>query len=240
MRREIIKSDVFRSGTLNQAMLFTSADSSSSLPSYLQEFSQQLETLLKDHLTQTIWRLVFDATYRTESAEEPISDQDNEPLARQIILNLYKPGEGITPHVDLPHRYADGILGVSLGWGEGVVMDFEMIAGDERENDHSTGVHTNVEFAEEKKVKHSIWLPNGSIYILTGESRWNYTHGIIGRTYDDLLVPNPRAQSINRMETPSTQWERIERDIRISVTFRWLRAGRNVLSVMAGEEEGGR
>jgi hypothetical protein len=43
--------------------------------------------------------------------------QEGVPRARQAIVNLYHPGEGITPHVDLLNRFGDGIVGVSLGSG---------------------------------------------------------------------------------------------------------------------------
>ncbi|KXZ48036.1 hypothetical protein GPECTOR_31g400 [Gonium pectorale] len=43
------------------------------------------------------------------------------PAFDQAILNLYRPGEGITPHVDLA-RFQDGIVGASLGGP--VVMHF--------------------------------------------------------------------------------------------------------------------
>ncbi|GIL48411.1 hypothetical protein Vafri_4560 [Volvox africanus] len=44
-----------------------------------------------------------------------------EPSFDQAIVNLYRPGEGIAPHVDLA-RFQDGIVGVSIGGP--VVMHF--------------------------------------------------------------------------------------------------------------------
>ncbi|EEB99439.1 hypothetical protein MPER_00888, partial [Moniliophthora perniciosa FA553] len=42
--------------------------------------------------------------------------------ARQAIINLYHPGEGITPHVDLLRRFAHPSIGVSFS--SGCVMQF--------------------------------------------------------------------------------------------------------------------
>lgn len=52
--------------------------------------------------------------------------------ARQVILNQYLPGEGISPHVDLLGRYRDGISGISLG--SGCVMRFKNVGPPSSEN----------------------------------------------------------------------------------------------------------
>lgn len=112
-------------------------------------------------------------------------------LARQVILNLYPPGQGITPHIDLPNRYADGIIGVSLLGG--CVMTFQR--GDER---------------------HDIYLPERTVYVMTGEARWEWSHGIEARKED--LVNTGRG-----IETKV-------RGTRVSMTFRWMSKGADVLA----------
>lgn len=114
-----------------------------------------------------------------------------QPLARQVILNLYPPGQGISSHIDLPNRYADGIIGVSLLGG--CVMAFRR--GDER---------------------YGICLPERTVYVMTGEARWEWSHGIEGRMED--VVEGQRG-----VETKL-------RGTRVSMTFRWMRDGADVLS----------
>jgi hypothetical protein len=103
--------------------------------------------------------------------------------ARQAIINMYCPGQGISPHVDLVGRYGDGIFGVSMG--SGCAMAFKHVANEE-------GVNAPDE--------HEVYLPRRSIVALTGEARYDWTHGIPSREVDG---DQPRQK-------------------RISVTFRWL------------------
>lgn len=115
--------------------------------------------------------------------------------ARQVIINAYLPGEGITPHVDLLDRYDDGIVGVSLGSGS--VMQFKKVSHNHNEESHK-GV--------------GVYLPPGSAYIMSGEARYDWTHGIEGKVEDCVIDENDVAVMLSRT-------------FRISVTFRWLLPG---------------
>jgi alkylated DNA repair dioxygenase AlkB len=115
-------------------------------------------------------------------------------LARQVIINLYPPGEGISAHIDLPHRYSDGIIGVSLCGGCVMVMRHEV-----------TG------------QKHHVYLPPNTVYCFTGEARWAWTHGIESRKADVVQDSSGRGVTIMR-------------DLRVSVTFRWMAVGADELS----------
>lgn len=155
-------------------MLFSSPNSIS-LPSHLIQLLDELQSMLKKELPPEIYDLVF-----------------RQPLARQVILNLYHPGQGITPHVDLPNRYADGILGVSLIGGTSMVFS------------HSRG------------ERHEVYLPPRSVYVMTGEARWEWSHGIEERMVD--VVEGKDGE------------QTVMRDLRVSVTYRWLQRGGEVLS----------
>jgi alkylated DNA repair dioxygenase AlkB len=109
---------------------------------------------------------------------------------RQAIVNRYAPGEGISPHVDLLGRYGDGIVGVSLG--SGCVMVFERTDGSEERQD--------------------VYLPPRSVIVLTGEARFDWSHGIEKRTEDTVCREDG-------------ELEVLERETRVSVTFRWLLPG---------------
>lgn len=133
------------------------------------------------------------------------------PRARQAIVNLYHPGEGITPHVDLLNRFDDGIIGVSLR--SGCVMTFERVAEiltcqQERYNGDVVG----------SQSRWDLYLPERSILILSKDARYGWTHGIPGRTHD--LV-----ESEDKEQEPHL----IRRGTRLSVTFRWLLPGADIV-----------
>jgi alkylated DNA repair dioxygenase AlkB len=159
----------------DQVMLFTRPPPHpSSLPPYLLEIQNTVRTLLEPLLPQDDFKMALD-----------------QRLARQIILNLYPPGEGISPHIDLPNRYADGIIGVSLTGG--TTMSFQN--GDKR---------------------YDAYMPERTVYVMTGEGRWKWSHGIEGRISDVV-------------ETKDGVETRL-RSTRVSVTFRWMKEGAEVLN----------
>jgi alkylated DNA repair dioxygenase AlkB len=114
-----------------------------------------------------------------------------QPLSRQAILNLYEPGQGISPHIDLPHRYADGIVGASLAGGCVLVL-------------------------ERAGERHDVYLPPRSVYVFSGEVRWEWTHGIPGREYDVVLEDCGEEMTLPR-------------DVRVSATLRWMKEGADLL-----------
>lgn len=165
----------------NQAMLFarslpsTSDDVSSradnhstslGLPIWSVELISQLKHLLlslsDDSLPGSVKNLLFPS---------------NELLSRQLILNLYTPAEGLAPHIDLVHRFADGIILCSFGpQGTGTVMDFT----------HET-----------KASQHAV-LPSGSVMVLSGEARYEWKHGITARSFDRVREADGRG--VERVE----------------------------------------
>jgi len=159
----IEQANYFANGT-NQVMLFgrskiTAAGLfSSGLPSFIDDLLLQLENICRAFVSPEVHTKLFS------------SGTTNPPRSRQVILNRYHPGEGITPHVDLLQRYDDGIIGVSLG--SGCAMDFKQVESSD---------------AQET----SLWLPENSIIILEGDARYNWTHGIRalhGDVVEDELI----------------------------------------------------
>lgn len=144
-----------------QVMLFDSP-TRSSLPSYLQPLLMLLANLLSP-LPEPLKYLIFSQT-----------------RPRQAILNLYFPGQGITPHIDLPTRYEDGIVGISLG--SSTVMDFSPV---------------NAKSGEGKLV-HSLRLRPGDVYVLSGAARWEWAHGIAYREEDWVEDEGGEAMQIRR------------------------------------------
>lgn len=107
----------------------------------------------------------------------------------QLTINKYEVGQGIPPHVDTHSAFTDEIISLSLL--SDVVMEFKS--------------------ASDKRCR-TVALKRRSLLIMTGESRYNWTHGITPRRYDIVPVGNE-----------STRLTCQERQTRISFTFRTLR-----------------
>lgn len=94
----------------------------------------------------------------------------------QCIINKYEPGEGISKHIDL---VGYGNVIACFSFGSGAVMDFEK----------------NGDCIQ-------LYVEHGSLYIMSGQSRLDYTH------------------EMKRRKTDSVDGKRIKRNVRYSVTFR--------------------
>lgn len=209
---DIAEADIFLGGTRDQVMLFEAPPpndtSHSSLPGYIHRLLSTLSCLLsRDTPTLTLaphlHRLLF-----------------SQPLARQAIINLYPAGTGIAPHIDLVGRYADGVVGCSVIGG--CVMTFSRAVASQGQG-QSQGQREN---------RHDVYLPPRSVYILSGPARWDWTHGIEARSEDVVeRKSQPKSQPGYRCELEKEmETETILRDLRLSITFRWLKPGANVLS----------
>ncbi|XP_004537485.1 alkylated DNA repair protein alkB homolog 8 [Ceratitis capitata] len=104
----------------------------------------------------------------------------------QMTVNIYEPGQGIPPHVDTHSAFLEPILSLSL-CGE-VVMDFR----------HGT-------------ERQPLILLRRSMLVMSGASRYDWTHGITPRTLD--VVPTQTGLTVR------------PRQKRVSLTFRRLRRG---------------
>jgi alkylated DNA repair dioxygenase AlkB len=97
-------------------------------------------------------------------------------LAEQVIVNEYQAGQGIGAHIDCEPCFGEVIVSITLG--SGCVMDFR---------------HT-------KDKRHvPLWLAPGSLVLMTGESRYDWTHGIAARlddVVDGRAIPRGRRVSV--------------------------------------------
>ena len=88
-----------------------------------------------------------------------------------------------------------------------------------------SGYHQNREHEEGGEVE-DIYLPVGSVYVMSGDARYGWTHGIDRRKVDRV------------QENPGDQVGRIiERSVRISITFRWLLPGADVVGGKSNENQ---
>lgn len=89
-------------------------------------------------------------------------DKHMPEVADQVIVNEYRPGQGIASHIDCEPCFKDTIVSLSLG--SGCVMNF-----------------TN-KFDKTKKIP--VWLEPRSLVVLNGEARHEWLHGIPARKSD--------------------------------------------------------
>ncbi|TFK69431.1 hypothetical protein BDN72DRAFT_796560 [Pluteus cervinus] len=198
----------------NQVMLFgrppviaddlssTPVDANVGLPSKLVDLLDFLSAFLQPSLPKETYELLF--------PKEPT-------CSRQAIINLYHPGEGISPHVDLLKRYGDGIIGVSFG--SSCVMQFAKVdssGGDDKSDREQWG----------------LYLPGRSVIVLSEEARYQWTHGIERKTLDYVVSGDPQAtvdqgEGGDGFAVANGQWK--ERGVRVSITFRWMLPGADVV-----------
>ncbi|KAJ8087160.1 hypothetical protein PM082_005988 [Marasmius tenuissimus] len=194
----------FTAPDVNQVMLFGRAPSSPSssapektkqvgIPPPLHSLLSTLSELLHPCLPPNVHSLLF----------PPVPTR-----ARQAIINLYNPGEGITSHVDLLRRFGDGIVGVSLS--SGCVMQFAR-----QRSEETVDGGTDERQSYETPSGYDLYLPERSILVMTEDARYKWTHGIPRRTRDYV--------------ESDTGGGWIDRKLRLSITFRWLLPGAEIV-----------
>ncbi|XP_048651738.1 alkylated DNA repair protein alkB homolog 8 isoform X1 [Marmota marmota marmota] len=115
----------------------------------------------------------------------------------QLTVNQYEPGHGIPPHIDTHSAFEDEIVSLSLG--SEIVMDFK----------HPDGVTVQV------------MLPRRSLLVMTGESRYLWTHGITPRKFDTVQASEHYKSGIITSDIGDLTLSK--RGIRTSFTFRKVR-----------------
>jgi len=202
------------SHTINSDAIHSSLNSTAGLPNILLGLLETISTLLQPLLSPETYALLFPA---------------NPTRARQVIINLYQPGEGITSHIDLLGRYGDGIIGVSFS--SSCVMRFDR-AEPETLSDEDIGG------SKDQRTRWDLFLPERSILVLSQEARYDWTHGI-DKKKRDFVINNTHQESTSTSDTNSSSrsstsmrdsdgtW--INRGTRLSITFRWLLPGADVV-----------
>ncbi|XP_075402660.1 tRNA (carboxymethyluridine(34)-5-O)-methyltransferase ALKBH8 isoform X1 [Tenrec ecaudatus] len=115
----------------------------------------------------------------------------------QLTINQYEPGHGIPAHIDTHSAFEDEIISLSLG--AEVVMDFK----------HPDGVTVPV------------MLPRRSLLVMTGESRYLWTHGITPRKFDTVPASESHKSGIIISDVGDLTLNK--RGVRTSFTFRKVR-----------------
>ncbi|KAF8928277.1 hypothetical protein EDD21DRAFT_366920 [Dissophora ornata] len=186
---QITEKNFFKGGKQNQAMCFGKRD-----------------------LAWLTW--LEERMFETGVLEEPHCRTDwtsRAPLFDQSIMNLYYPGNGIKPHVDLA-RFEDGIIVISLL--SAINMDFYLALnpmapedppeGASLKSPGATGVlHSSSQ--TQRQPSFTVRLESGSVISIQGPARYEWEHGIQETTQD--LVHG--------------EW--VRRKVRVSVTLRKMR-----------------
>lgn len=110
-------------------------------------------------------------------AERIVERQLMKKTPDQVIVNEYLPGQGIADHIDCEPCFEDTIISLSLGSQS--IMDFK------NKND--------------RQHKKEVLLEPRSLVVITGEARYNWTHGIPAREKDkwlDRYIPRQRRVSL--------------------------------------------
>ena len=115
-------------------------------------------------------------------------------------------------HIDLPDRYGHGVV------GSGCAM---------RVDDSSDGVGKGG--GGDEKGSCEVYLPKGGVLVMTGDARYAWTHGIGGRFGG--LVGDVLGSGTSTV---------LERGSRVSVTFRWLLPGADVVGTALRQDEAGK
>lgn len=222
----------------DQAMLFgryredpegTNEMGKTGLPLWADGLVRTLAKLLQGHLEPRVWSLLFPdqplVSISRRSSKRLKSMRESPSLiqpcrSRQLIINHYTPGQGITPHIDLKTRFGDGIILCSLQ--SGIAMDFTRAEGEEREpKKRKFG-------AEPVSDQYSLWLPPRSVLILSGEARWRWKHGISAR-HSDYVGVEPSQCTGKEVKALHRGQEHRKRQERTSVTIRWLKPGADIV-----------
>ncbi|KAJ1916425.1 hypothetical protein H4219_003790 [Mycoemilia scoparia] len=109
----------------------------------------------------------------------PASIRNRTPsLFNQAIINLYDDEEGIGDHVDL-FRFEDGVVGFSFGGP--CVMQFRKAT--QADKLKAAAQDPKGPYGVSKKALcyenyHKILLESGDVYAMSGEARYEWTHGI--------------------------------------------------------------
>ncbi|CAH0560688.1 unnamed protein product [Brassicogethes aeneus] len=107
-------------------------------------------------------------------------------VPNQLTINHYMPGQGIPHHIDTHSAFEDPIMSLSLN--SSVIMDFKC-----------------------DKKHFCVFLPRRSLAIMSGEARYNWTHGITPRKFDVIKS--------------QIGFNTLQRETRVSFTFRRVLQG---------------
>ena len=107
-------------------------------------------------------------------------------LPDQVIVNEYQPGQGISPHIDAPGSFADGIAMISM------LDSWEM-------SFYATG----------KRKGTKMMLEKGSVAVLTHDARYKWRHEIVKRKSDPCVDDDGKPSRRKRQRRISLTFRKV-------------------------------
>ncbi|XP_053577589.1 alpha-ketoglutarate-dependent dioxygenase alkB homolog 6 isoform X2 [Bombina bombina] len=129
--------------------------------------------------------------------------------ANHVLVNEYRPGEGIMPHEDGPLYYPT-VTTISLG--SHILLDFYLPLSKETVPDQE-----QVPLSEEQRHIFSLLLEPRSLLVLREDLYTNHLHGIRPVTHDTLT-----ATVVNLNQCAAQVGDTLQRDTRVSLTIRYV------------------
>ncbi|RVW54531.1 Uncharacterized protein P8A3.02c [Vitis vinifera] len=159
----VVSEGWFSEASHNQAMRF------GNLPEWATELSHSIRevVLFSDYVSEHMDSVTCDGDKK--GCLLPSEILWREPLFDQLILNVYQPGEGICPHVDLM-RFEDGIAIISLE--SSCIMHFTHVDDTEA----CDGGREGRNYSPMTKIP--VYLTPGSLVLMSGEARYFWKHEI--------------------------------------------------------------
>jgi len=137
--------------------------------------------------------------WKKSQQSEPVDTDEEDRCEPQCLVNEYMGNQGISSHVDNVNAFGDVIVGISLV--NPLYMTFR-----------------------KDKLETRILLPPNSCYVLTGESRFEWRHGITHMK--QIFVPYDHLDEELKEENPDGKMYIREDDYRrVSLTFRFIKIG---------------
>jgi len=140
--------------------------------------------------------------------------ENNQP--NHVLINEYKPGQGIMPHLDGPIFFPT-ITTISLG--SNTLLDFYKPRNDAQDNTESDDF-SNDQSASSSDSRYvgSMYLERRSLVCFKDDMYHTYLHGIEEREDDMLDCNSVWNKNYLSKEYPNT----VERDTRVSLTIRYF------------------
>ncbi|XP_029302280.1 alkylated DNA repair protein alkB homolog 8 [Cottoperca gobio] len=132
--------------------------------------------------------------------ERCVKNKHIDIMPDQLTVNQYESGQGIPPHVDTHSAFEDPIMSLSLG------------------------AKTVMEFRHPDGLLAAVVLPERSLLVMKGESRYLWTHGITPRKFDTVPARDPQSPAHTAPDLGThSNLTLSKRGTRTSFTFRKIR-----------------
>jgi hypothetical protein len=165
-------------------------------------------------------------------AKRLIRDELLYPMPNYVLVNRYRAGEGIHPHVDDAY-YDGGIASVSLSSGAALQFTLDEYGPYFHHNAH-IDVLVKYRSSGKQALCRSAYFPSGSFFSMQQEARLGWKHEMMRRQADSVPFTNHAVPPWNRSDPvewidgphlpPGARLRSVkQRELRYALTFRHIR-----------------